>query len=221
MNIFSTEGRIGRGEHFLAILIASIVSAAVSVGIWYFGLLDEKTARFVGYLVAALLMICPAVQRLHDTNHSGVALLFALIPLVNLGLGLYLLLKSGTNCPNRYGTRTGLPESSPLNSGGQAAHSAAASGNEELEERQITDAFYDEVAKEMQEDRLIPGVWTRAFAEADGDENRAKAIYIKTRVAQLLEQEREQLTQEERVVEQKRLADVKNIEKSIKQSLEK
>lgn len=48
-------------------------------------------------------------------------------------------------------------------------------------------AFYDEVAKEIESNNLIPGVWTRAFAEADGDENRAKAIYIKRRVAQLTE----------------------------------
>jgi hypothetical protein len=47
------------------------------------------------------------------------------------------------------------------------------------------DEFYDEVAKEIQENRLVPGVWARAFAEANGDENRAKAIYIKLRVTQL------------------------------------
>jgi hypothetical protein len=68
------------------------------------------------------------------------------------------------------------------------------------------DAFYDEVAKEMQENRLVPGVWTRAFAEADGDENRAKAIYIKLRVAKLLDQHREQVDQEKHIAEQKRRA---------------
>lgn len=52
------------------------------------------------------------------------------------------------------------------------------------------DAFYDEVAKEIETNKLISGVWVRAFAEADGDENRAKAIYIKRRVAQLSEVER-------------------------------
>ena len=60
------------------------------------------------------------------------------------------------------------------------------------------DAFYDVVAKELETDNLIPGVWTRAFAEVDGDENRAKAIYIKRRVAQLVENSRRQLEEEER-----------------------
>ena len=66
------------------------------------------------------------------------------------------------------------------------------------------DAFYDEVAKEMQENRLVPGVWTRAFAEADGDENRAKAIYIKLRVTKLSANYRQQkeVTQSEGAISQ-------------------
>jgi hypothetical protein len=52
-------------------------------------------------------------------------------------------------------------------------------------EKMHTDDFYEEVSKEMEGGQLIPGVWTRAVAEADGDENRAKAIYIKRRVSQL------------------------------------
>jgi len=50
--------------------------------------------------------------------------------------------------------------------------------------------FYDQVAEEIESDNLIPGLWTRAFAEADGDKNRAKAIYIKLRVAALASDER-------------------------------
>jgi len=70
------------------------------------------------------------------------------------------------------------------------------------------DAFYDEVAKEMQEDRLVPGVWTRAFAEADGDENRAKATYIKVRVGQLSKEAEEK----KRVAEKQRIAEEKQFE---------
>jgi hypothetical protein len=47
------------------------------------------------------------------------------------------------------------------------------------------EALYEEVSKEIEVKNLVPGLWTKAFAEADGDENRAKAIYIKLRVAQL------------------------------------
>jgi hypothetical protein len=47
------------------------------------------------------------------------------------------------------------------------------------------DPFYDAVAAELRERVLQPGLWTRAYAEADGNEPRARAIYIKLRVAQL------------------------------------
>ncbi len=77
----------------------------------------------------------------------------------------------------------------------------AETGNSSAKETLTTvndDVFYDEVAKEMETNNLLPGVWTRAFAEADGDENRAKAIYIKRRVAQLAENSRQRQLEEAR-----------------------
>lgn len=74
------------------------------------------------------------------------------------------------------------------------------------------DAFYDEVAKELETDNLVPGVWTRAFAEADGDENRAKATYIKVRVGQLSKEAEEQ----KRVAEKKRVLEEKQFEEADK-----
>jgi hypothetical protein len=50
------------------------------------------------------------------------------------------------------------------------------------------DWAYDEVAKELQKQAMIPGVWARAFAEAGGDQEKARAMYIKLRVTQLMEQ---------------------------------
>ena len=45
--------------------------------------------------------------------------------------------------------------------------------------------FYETVGIEMQNGSFQTGLWARAFAEADGDENRARATYIRLRVAQL------------------------------------
>lgn len=45
--------------------------------------------------------------------------------------------------------------------------------------------FYDQVASELQNKTLIPGLWTRAFAEANGDDAKARALYIRFRVQQL------------------------------------
>ena len=54
------------------------------------------------------------------------------------------------------------------------------------------DKFYEEVARELQENPLASGLWTKAFAEMGGDDAKARALYIKYRVAQLAETNRQQ-----------------------------
>jgi hypothetical protein len=57
---------------------------------------------------------------------------------------------------------------------------------------------------------MVPGLWTRAFSEAGGQLDRARALYIKHRVAQLAEEASEKLRQERRaaaeVAKQKAIA---------------
>jgi hypothetical protein len=70
--------------------------------------------------------------------------------------------------------------------------------------------FYEEVARELQEKPMVPGLWTKAFAEMGGDDAKARALYIKYRVAQLTESSRQQLEADrlakQRQEEQKRVA---------------
>ena len=54
------------------------------------------------------------------------------------------------------------------------------------------DAFYDEVAKELQDKKLVPGVWAKAFEQAGGELERARVLYIKYRVEQLAKKASEQ-----------------------------
>ena len=49
------------------------------------------------------------------------------------------------------------------------------------------DKFYEEVARELQEKSMLPGLWTKAYAEMEGDEAKTRALYIKYRVAQMAE----------------------------------
>jgi hypothetical protein len=60
---------------------------------------------------------------------------------------------------------------------------------------------YDEVASELRAKVLIPGMWARAFAEAEGNMDRARALYIKHRAGQLAQersnQQEEQMRQRE------------------------
>ena len=48
------------------------------------------------------------------------------------------------------------------------------------------DAFYDSVGKELEDEKLDRATWTRAFAEADGNDAKARAAYIQLRVAKLV-----------------------------------
>jgi hypothetical protein len=47
------------------------------------------------------------------------------------------------------------------------------------------EAFYDQVAVEIQQGHLKPGLWTKAFADANGEQTKARVIYIRERVSQL------------------------------------
>ena len=46
--------------------------------------------------------------------------------------------------------------------------------------------IYESIAHELDKKKIKKGVWAKATAEADGDENKTKAIYIKYRYSQLI-----------------------------------
>jgi hypothetical protein len=48
------------------------------------------------------------------------------------------------------------------------------------------DAAFEKALDELESGKTEKALWARAFSEANGDENRAKAQYIKRRVLQLL-----------------------------------
>jgi hypothetical protein len=56
-------------------------------------------------------------------------------------------------------------------------------------------ALYDEVASELQANTMVPGLWAKAFAEARGQIDQARALYIRYRVAQLAQEASEQARQ--------------------------
>lgn len=66
----------------------------------------------------------------------------------------------------------------------------------------IDDWVYEQVAEEMSQGAIGAGLMTRAIAEADGDQNRAQAIYIKLRAVAILA-EREAVTSNGQIDERK------------------
>lgn len=56
--------------------------------------------------------------------------------------------------------------------------------------------LYDSVADELSRKVLTPGLWTRAIAESGGNLDTARALYIRFRVAELREREREEVARQ-------------------------
>jgi hypothetical protein len=63
---------------------------------------------------------------------------------------------------------------------------------------------YDTVAQELDNADLKSGLWTRAIAEAGGENDRAKALYIRFRVSQLAEDEQKHAEMQERAQEERK-----------------
>jgi hypothetical protein len=59
------------------------------------------------------------------------------------------------------------------------------SKQEQLVKNLQEEQAYALAAHEIASREIRPGLWAKAFAEASGDEQRARAIYIKLRVAQV------------------------------------
>jgi len=49
----------------------------------------------------------------------------------------------------------------------------------------LEEQFYAYAAEELRKDKCSPGLMAKAFSEAEGDEKKADALYIKLRVIQL------------------------------------
>jgi uncharacterized membrane protein YhaH (DUF805 family) len=63
------------------------------------------------------------------------------------------------------------------------------------------DAFYEQAFKELEDGERVVAAWSRAFAEAVGDEQKAKALYIQSRVLTLKQKLLDDREEAERVIE--------------------
>jgi uncharacterized membrane protein YhaH (DUF805 family) len=127
-NPLSPEGRFGRlssiGWYGFVHLITFFATIALSLVMGIFNLntlsVDNQFVNTLtgiaglGFVVILVLYIylvmVITIRRLHDMNRSGWLILLFLLPVVNILLGLYLLLGSGTAGINNYG----LPRETPV-----------------------------------------------------------------------------------------------------------
>lgn len=120
-NPLSPQGRFGRlssiGWYGFVHLITFFATLALSLtmGIFHLNTLSVDN-QFVntltglaglGFVVILVLylyfLMVISIRRLHDMNRSGWLILLFLIPLLNIFMGLYLLLGSGSKGVNNYG----------------------------------------------------------------------------------------------------------------------
>ena len=127
-NPLSPKGRFGRlssiGWYVFIHLVTFFATIAFSLAI---GIVNFSTQSIdndivaiftslsgLGFLVIMLLyvyfLMVISIRRLHDMNRSGWFSVFLFIPVLNVLIGLYLLLGSGTAGINRYG----LPRHTPV-----------------------------------------------------------------------------------------------------------
>lgn len=103
---FHLTSRIGRLRYLaygLGLSLLGVVPLAIA---WSLALLSPTAGLAVGGLVdlaLCVLSIAFSVRRLHDLDKSGWWLLLVIVPLVNLGLIIYLLFFPGTVGENRFG----------------------------------------------------------------------------------------------------------------------
>ncbi len=102
--LVSTEGRIGRCEYFIVIIVSNLIHAYLETVAQGMGHQSNGTAMlFIGATVALVIVnICAIVKRFHDINRSGMHLFFLSVPLYNIYLSLLLLFQGRVTGSNRF-----------------------------------------------------------------------------------------------------------------------
>lgn len=109
------SGRSRRKEYWSFFLLNILIGLFVlfAVGATYAAGMSESammvvlTPLFALYGIAAIAFLIPGlavtVRRLHDTDRSGWAILYGLIPAIGVFLLLAFYVSEGTRGPNRFG----------------------------------------------------------------------------------------------------------------------
>jgi uncharacterized membrane protein YhaH (DUF805 family) len=112
MNLFSTQGRVGRLSYFLRVLVIYLVTLLLAGGamVVLLNVVPHHTSNQLAPVVAmgvvllgSLVILLQGIKRLHDLNRPGIHFLLLLIPIYGLYIGLLLLFQKGTTGANDFG----------------------------------------------------------------------------------------------------------------------
>lgn len=110
-NLTSRIGRLRFLAYGVALMLVLIVPFIIALALAKVSVPLSLAISGLIYIVALVLSISFMVRRLHDLDNSGWWVLLIFIPLVNLGLEIYLIFFPGTVGENHFG------EAPPPNSG--------------------------------------------------------------------------------------------------------
>ena len=101
--LWSSEGRIGRMQYFLRLVLSTLIVVVVSVLIMF---INEQAGLVVYYILiipTAVFQIIQAIKRLHDMGKSGAYCWLFIVPLANVVAALILIAVEGDKEENKYG----------------------------------------------------------------------------------------------------------------------
>jgi len=211
---FDTDSRLNRGR-FLLQFFAFAIPAAFLVGLsnaaggdlWPFDLIAGAIMLFT---------VFPVIKRFHDLGHSGWWAITTFIPLLALIPYIYLFFWRGTEGTNQYGpdplapavtpvaqyqpqhslrqtqvssnqtasmsTQSASRTPDPAYTPAQSSGSTPAANQFEIDE----EAIYEQVANEVESGNVRKGLWTKLWAELDGDDAKVKLAYVKARAKEII-----------------------------------
>lgn len=101
-SLFSFKGRTRRTRYWLINIFTSILFVPANLEGDY---MSDGVATFtlLIFIPAIWIMLANTVKRFHDMGRSGWYYLFSIIPIINIGVAIYLGFYKGEDCDNRYG----------------------------------------------------------------------------------------------------------------------
>jgi hypothetical protein len=159
--------------------------------------------------IISFIWISTLANRIRDYGSNPWISLFALIPLVNIGLALYYGIVKAKNKPeyneniNQKDTsltkavynhsKDMASEIKPALNEYKEKHSYSNTSSKEIitsitNNLEISeDEIYEKIMIEIEEDKKVKSTWAKALAQSDGDDKKANSLYINLRVEKLKE----------------------------------
>lgn len=114
-----------------------------------------------------------------DLNSAGIAFVGGLGSLIVFGpVAFFVGWLTGPKSSEPVANPSSIPLVSPTFSNAKSTRPPIALAEPD-------DSIYGEIAEELESGKTDKALWTKAFAEADGDEARTRAAYIKLRARQM------------------------------------